>query len=375
MVIDKRKDARHSTAEGPCPKRCLVTGGAGFIGTHVVRLLLDRGHAVRVVDLVPSAGLDRRIEFVQGSILNAPLMRAAMEHVDEVFHLAANPRLWAPDKSSFMETNLHGTQIVLEAAAWAGVQRIVHTSTELVFVARRTKYDADGIDENTRRTFGDMLGPYSRSKYLAEQEVLNAAARGLPALIVNPTLPIGPGDYRLTPPTQMILDFINGDNPAYMECAMNLIDVRDVAVGHILAADRGRIGERYILGGETVRMSRLLQMLTDFTGLAMPRMRVPYLLALGVAGVSEWIANHISRKSPKASLAGVQIAGASGICNNSKAVRELGLKPRPVREALRDEIGWLYGHGFIRRPLAQPMRQKLKSHSAHDYLTGFEIPQ
>jgi dihydroflavonol-4-reductase len=375
MMVDRHQKAAHSTPAGPESKRYLVTGGAGFIGSHLVRLLLDGGHSVRVVDLVPSPGLDRRAEFVQGSILDAPLMRAAMERVDQVFHLAANPRLWAPDKFSFVQTNLHGTRVVLDAAAWAGVQRIVHTSTELVFVGRRSKQDADGTDENTHRTFGDMLGSYSRSKYLAEQEVLNAVTRGLPVIIVNPTLPVGPGDYRLTPPTRMILDFVNGDNPAYMECAMNLIDVRDVAVGHILAADRGRIGERYILGGETVRMSRLLGMLTDFTGLAMPRIRVPYLLALGVAGVSEWIANHISRKSPKASLAGVQIAGASGVCNISKAVRELGLKPRPVREALQAEIGWLYDHGFIRRPLAQPMRQKLTSHSAHDYLIGSEIPQ
>jgi dihydroflavonol-4-reductase len=143
---------------------------------------------------------------------------------------------------------------------------------------------------------------------------------------------------------------------------MNLIDVRDVAIGHILAADRGRIGERYILGGETVPMSRLLEMLTGFTGLAMPRTRVPYLLALGIAGVSEWIADHVSRKSPRASLAGVQIAGASVICNISKAAGELGFKPRPVHEALGAEIAWLYEQGFIHRPLATPVLQELRSY-------------
>ena len=361
MAVDRHQGTAHHTSNGPASKRCLVTGGAGFIGSHLVRQLLDRGHSVRVVDLVPSLGLDRRAEFVQGSILDPPLMRAAMEHIDQVFHLAANPHLWAPDKHSFVQTNLHGTQIVLESAARAEVQRIVHTSTELVFVARRDKQCAAVIDEHIHRTFDDMLGPYCRSKYLAEQEALNAATRGLPVIIVNPTLPIGPEDYRLTPPTRMIMDFLNGKNPAYMDCEMNLIDVRDVALGHILAADRGRTGERYILGGEAVGMSRLMEMLTDFTGLTMPRTRLPYLLALGVAGVSEWIADHISRKSPMASLAGVQIAGASGICDISKAVRELGFKPRPIYEALRAEIAWLYDHGFIHRPLASPVLQELES--------------
>lgn len=360
MVVDSRQIIALPPHDDSASTRCLVTGGAGFIGSHLVRLLLDRGHSVRVIDLAPSPGLDGRAEFVQGTILDEPLMRSAMEHIDQVFHLAANPHLWAPDKHCFVQTNLHGTQIVLNTAASAGVQRMVHTSTELVFVARRGK-EAGVIDENIRTTLGDMLGSYCRSKYLAEQEVSNAAARGFPAIIVNPTLPIGPGDYKLTPPTRMIVDFLNGENPAYMDCEMNLVDVEDVAFGHILAADRGRIGERYILGGETVHMSRLLLMLAEFTGLGMPRTRVPYLLALGVAGVSEWIADRISRKSPKASLAGVRIAGVSGICDSSKAVRELGFKPRPVRQALQAQIAWLYDHGFIHRSLPPSVLQELRS--------------
>lgn len=359
MVIDRKQNSP-SDSGGSASTRCLVTGGAGFIGSHLVQLLLHRGHRVRVVDLVPSPGLDRRAEFVRGSILDGPLIRSTMRSIDHVFHLAANPYLWASDKRGFEQTNLNGTQIVLDAAARAGVRRMVHTSTELVFVAPRSK-GAGMIDENIRTTFGDMLGLYCRSKYLAEQEVSNAAARGLPVIIVNPTLPIGPGDYKLTPPTQMILDFLNGKNPAYMDCAMNLVDVKDVALGHILAAERGRIGERYILGGETVHMSRLLEMLTGFTGLPMPRTRVPYLLALGIAGMSEWIANVITRKPPKASLAGVRIAGASGMCNISKAARELGFTPRPIHEALLAEIIWLYDHGFIHRPLARPVLPKFES--------------
>jgi dihydroflavonol-4-reductase len=325
MVPDGGQCAAHTFPESPALKHCLVTGGAGFIGSHLVRLLLDRGHSVHVVDLQRSPRLDRRAEFVQGSVLDASLIRAAMARVEHVYHLAANPHLWAPEKDSFLETNHRGTQVVLQAAAEAGVRRVVHTPTEVVLVSRRGNRDAAVIDENVRLTLEDMLGPYCHSKYLAEQEATQTANRGLPVVIVNPTLPIGPGDYQLTPPTKMILDFLNGENPAYMDCDMNFIDAWDTALGHILAADRGRVGERYILGGETVRMSHFLEMLHNLTGLPMPRTRVPYLVALGVAGVSEWIADHVSRKPPKASLAGVQIAGASVSFDSSKAVRDLDL--------------------------------------------------
>src|SRR5512139_3726414 len=167
MVVDSRQIIAHPPHDDSASTRCLVTGGAGFIGSHLVRLLLDRGHSVRVIDLAPSPGLDRRAEFVQGTILDEPLMRSAMVHIEQVFHLAANPHLWAPDKHCFVQTNLHGTQIVLNTAASAGVRRMVHTSTELVFVARRGK-EAGVIDENIRTTLGDMLGSYCRSKYLAE---------------------------------------------------------------------------------------------------------------------------------------------------------------------------------------------------------------
>jgi dihydroflavonol-4-reductase len=362
MASDGSPETPPTLPADPLLKRCVVTGGAGFIGSHLVRLLLDRGHSVCVVDLLPSPGLDRRAEFVQGSILDAPFIRAAMVGADQVFHLAANPHLWVRDKRSFLETNHRGTQVVLAAAAAAGVQRIIHTSTELVLVARRGNQDAAIIDETVRRTLEDMPGPYCRSKYLAEQEAIKAATHGLPVVIVNPTMPIGPGDYRITPPTRMILDFLNGKHPAYMDFEMNCIDVQDVALGHILAADRGRIGERYILGGETVRMSRLLEMLHDFTSLPMPRTCVPYPLALGVAGVSEWIADHISGKPPKATLTGVRIAGASVTLNASKATRELGLKPRPMRAALGAEIAWLYDRRLIHRPLAKPVLQTLGSY-------------
>jgi dihydroflavonol-4-reductase len=351
MTFSDDSRANGTTRRETRPARCLVTGGAGFIGCHLVRLLLDRGHAVRVLDLQSSPGLDPRAEFVEGSILDESLLRPAMAGIGQMYHLAANPNLWAPDKRTFQKTNHRGTQLVLAAAAEAGVQRIVHTSTELTLVGRRGRRGAAPIDEKVRRRLGDMPGAYSRSKFLAEQAAIEAAARGVPVVIVNPTLPVGPGDWRITPPTRMILEFLNGDDPAYMDFEMNLIDVRDAALGHVLAAASGRAGERYILGGENVRMSRLLEMLNGLSGLPMPQIRVPFALALAFARVSEWTADYISRKSPKASVAGVRIAAASMALDCSRAGRELGLEPRPVRDALGAEIAWLHEQGLIHRPL------------------------
>jgi dihydroflavonol-4-reductase len=344
-----------------------VTGGSGFIGCHLVRLLLDRGCAVRVVDLVRSPFLDHRAEFVGGSVLDASLMCAAMADINHVYHLAADPNLWAPDKRSFMETNFHGTRVVLKAAARAGVRRIVHTSTESIVKGFRRGERASSVDESARRTLDDMPGPYCRSKYLAEQEALEAAGRGLPVVVVNPTLPVGPGDHRMTPPTRMILDFLNGKYPAYLDFEMNLIDVRDVALGHLLAAENGRIGERYILGGENLCTSRLLESLHELTGLPMPRIRVPYLLALSVAAVSEFVADYLTRRPPKAPLTGVRIAGASMVFDCSKAKRELGLETGPVYEALGAEIACLSERGLIRRPLPTPALHAL---SRRDPPTG-----
>jgi dihydroflavonol-4-reductase len=196
---------------------------------------------------------------------------------------------------------------------------------------------------------------------LAEQAALAAFQRGLPVVIVNPTLPIGPGDYRVTPPTQMLMDFIHGENPAYLDFDMNMIDVRDAALGHLLAAERGRPGERYILGGENLRLSHVLEMLQDLTGFPMPRVRIPYALALAVATLSEFVAD-ITRTPPKASLTGVRIAGASMVFDCAKAVHELGLPRSPVDRALAEGLEWLWAEGRIRRPLNERRRAFLRSY-------------
>ncbi len=325
----------------------LVTGGAGFVGGHVVRALLERGHAVRVIDLTPSPGLDGRADFIQGSVLDRPLLRQALDGVGWVFHLAANPNLWAPDKRSFAVTNVETVEVVLTEATAAGVQRIVHTSTESILVGRRYRR-GDRVDETSRPDLDDLFGPYCRSKMLGELAALRAAEQGAPVVVVNPTMPIGPGDHRMTPPTTMLKGFLNGDHPAYFDFEMNLVDVRDVAVGHILAAEHGAIGERYILGGSNLSMTDLLRLLGQVSGRPMPKRTIPYALALTVAAVSEFVADHITRRPPVAALTGVRLAGVGMSISADKAIAQLGYEPRPIEAALADATHWLAETGQLR---------------------------
>ena len=334
----------------PRARSALVTGGAGFIGHNLVRLLLERGLEVRVLDLRSSPGLDGRATFIEGDILDPPLLRDALQGVDWVFHLAADPNLWAADKDSFLSTNSEGTRRVIEAAGESGAMRIVHTSTESILVGRGRSRGAL-IDETVEPRLEEMRGPYCRSKLLAERTALEAAGRGLPVIVVNPTMPIGAGDYRLTPPTRMLLDFLNGENPAYLEFEMNLLRAADAARGHLLAAEHGRVGERYILGGGNIKLSEVLAILEDITGLSMPKTTIPYALALAVAGVSELYADWVSHKPPKASLTGVQLAGAGMRLDSRKAISELGYSSTPLREALAEAVAWLVQQGLVRRRL------------------------
>jgi dihydroflavonol-4-reductase len=346
----------HPARSHLAPPVSVVTGGAGFIGHHLVRLLLDRGHQVRVVDIAHSPSLDRRAELLQGSILDQALIRRAFAGADFLFHLAANPNLWAADKDTFRRTNFEGTRAVLEAAARAQLHRIVYCSTESILKGVRDR-DRRPANEDIARTVDDMPGPYCRSKFLAEREAFDAARRGMPVVVVNPTLPIGPGDHRVTPPTRMLLDFLNGENPAYLDFEMNMIDVRDAALGHLLAAERGEIGKRYILGGENLCLSQVLAILSELTGLRMPRTRIPYPLALTVAAISEFVADNFTRRPPKASLTGVRLAGTTMTFDSTRATRELGLHPRPAASALAAAVAWLQADGRVHRSLPREPRQ------------------
>jgi dihydroflavonol-4-reductase len=271
-----------------------------------------------------------------------------VEGCDTVFHLAANPTLWAADPRVFHSVNTEGTATVLEAAAKAGVDRTVHTSTESILALARGR---GIVSETTDPTLHDMVGAYTRSKLLAEQEAMRRARNGEPVVIVNPTLPVGPGDVNLSPPGRLILDFLNGRVPAYVPCVLNLIDVRDVAAGHILAAERGRPGERYILGNENLPVANFFGTLAELTGLRAPRLCLPLWAGWVTAAVMEGIATFITQRPPMASREGLAVARRSRPFDSSRAVRELGLTPRPVRQALADACAWFVRMGWVRRPL------------------------
>lgn len=324
----------------------LVTGGSGFLGSHVVNLLLQRGRRVRVLDIDPdpptAAGVDR----ITGSVRDPAVVAAAMQGVERVFHIAGNPHLWAPRKDDFTKVNLGGTRIILAEAARQRVERLVYTSTAAILFRKR-----DRTGSIIAPTLADMPGAYCRSKFLAEQEALAAAEAGMPVVIVNPTLPIGPGDRHLTPPTRMILDFINGATPAFMDCTLNMIHVEDVALGHLRAAEAGMIGQRYVLGGGTHRLVDILGLIQEITGVPMPRLRVPYAVALIAAAIGEAAADRMSGKPPRASREGVRLTRLPINADLGRPIVELGVTIRPLAQALMEAIRWLVEHGHVRRPL------------------------
>lgn len=316
----------------------VVTGGSGFIGTHLVSNLLARGDEVRVLDLEPPRVHSPRLRHLSGSITDAARVREALQGAERVYHLAAIAGLWVRDKRQFTEVNQKGTECVLAEAARAGVDRVVHCSTESILKSRHRRGTPSLINEAGDLSLDDMAGPYCRGKFLAEQAALQAAKRGQPVVVVNPTLPIGPGDHRLTPPARMLLGFLNGEHPAYLDSEFNMVDARDVAEGHVLAAERGRPGERYILGGQNIRMGELLALLESISGRPMPKRRVPYPVALGFAALSEFVADWITHRPPVAPLTGVRLAGSPMRFDNRKAREELGARFRPLRETLEDAL-------------------------------------
>lgn len=312
------------------------------MGRRLVRALKDRGEQVRVLDLAPANEAD----FVQGSVTDPDATARAAEGVDVVFHLAGRAQLWSRDPGLFDKVNRAGTETMLAAARRAGVKRFVHCSSLTTLVGRRTARAPSTADETTRLEPADMLGPYPRSKLRAERAVEQAVIDGFDAVIAIPTEPLGAGDKGLTPPTRMILDFLRGATPAYIECALNFVPVGDLAEGLIAARDRGRKGERYILGGENVSMRKLLDALERISGRPMPKTKLPYAIALA-AGVADTALSYATGGTPKAPLVGVRLAGRQVSFSSEKAARELGWRAGAFEPALRETCEWMKAEGLL----------------------------
>lgn len=319
-----------------------VTGGTGFIGAHIVRALLAKGDAVRCLVRRNSnkknlVGLD--VEIVEGDVNALP--KNAFDGVDTVYHCAADYRLWARDPREIFRVNVDGTRNVIESARNA--KRIVYTSS---VSAIGLTTNGSPANEETPMHDGDLVGPYKRSKYEAEQVARELAAKGAPVVIVNPSTPVGELDIKPTPTGQIIVDFLNRKMPAYVETGMNVVDVRDVAAGHLLAAAKGRIGERYILGNRNMTLKEIFDVLATITGIPSPRLKVPHWLPMIVAGVSEGVAK-VTQRAPRVSLDSVRMSRHTMFFDATKAVRELGLPRTPVEDALRRAVDWFRANGYV----------------------------
>jgi dihydroflavonol-4-reductase len=324
----------------------IVTGGAGFIGSHLVRQLVESCQAVRVIER-PGAEvghLPRGVEVVFADIRDRKTVEGALRGGRLVYHLAANPNLWARDRREFEEVNHQGTVNVLEAALQGGAQRVLHTSTESILTRAKA---TDIIDENVQISESDAVGPYCLSKLRAENAAMALARRGLPVVVANPTMPVGPGDRGLSPPTRLIRDVCSGRLPALLECTLNMIDVRDVATGLGRVMEQGQPGRRYLLGGENFTLSAFVAMLSELCGVPAPRWRIPYAVGLAVAYMSEFWSDHVSGRPPTATTTGVRLARRLMRFDPSRSLTELGLSPRPVRGALIDAVEWLRQTGRI----------------------------
>ncbi|MCW3473723.1 hopanoid-associated sugar epimerase [Limobrevibacterium gyesilva] len=327
----------------------LVTGATGFVGSAVARALAARGHAVRV--LVRAAS-DRRnlagfaAEPMTGDLTDAASLARAVAGCRYVFHVAADYRIWVPDPDAMLRANVEGTRALMLAALEAGVERVVYCSS--VAALGLTK-DGTPADETTPVSEDIVVGIYKKSKFRAEHAVLDLVReRGLPAVIVNPTAPVGPRDIRPTPTGKMIADAASGRMPAYVDTGLNVVHVDDVAEGHILALERGRIGERYILGSENLTLARLLALVAAEAGRRPPRIRLPNALLWPVALACEGLAN-LTGIEPLVTRDHLRMARKTMFFSSAKAIAELGYAPRPAREAVADAIAWFRANGMVPR--------------------------
>ena len=332
---------------------CFVTGASGFLGANLVHELVARGHHVKAL---VRAGSDLRglrgaeFERVEGDLADRQRLQKAMSGCDWCFHVAASYHLWLRDYAPMYAANVDGTRTVISAAAAAGCSRIVYTSTVgCIGLSQFTAGRLVPSDETATVSPAQLTNHYKRSKWQAEQAAIELARQGLPVIIVNPSAPVGPRDVKPTPTGQVIVDFLNRAMPAYLDTGLNWVHARDVAAGHILAAQKGRIGERYILGHADGNwtMAEAFRVLQEISGVPAPRVRIPYFVALAAAYAGETI-SLFTRKPPKAPLAGVRMAKYKMFFNPARAIRELGLPQTPPRLALAEAVEWFRANGYVK---------------------------
>jgi dihydroflavonol-4-reductase len=330
----------------------LVTGATGFLGNHVARQLIAKGDSVRVL-VRPTSNLRSleglAVERAEGDLCDAGSLERAMKGVRRLFHVAADYRLWSQNPQEIYDTNVEGTQRLLQIAGQAGVERVVYTSTvaTIAVPVRGARHGSELPNEETRATLDQMIGHYKRSKFLSELEAFQAAEAGVPVVIVNPTAPVGPGDWKPTPTGRIIVDFLNGKMPAYVDTGLNLAAVEDVAAGHLLAAEKGRIGERYILGAQNMTLKQILEALALIAGRPAPWVRLPHAVALAAGYADEWYSRMMGRE-PQIPVEGVKMSRHRMFVKSDKAARELGYAPGPVEPALERAVRWYVDNGYIR---------------------------
>lgn len=327
----------------------LVTGATGFVGSHVARQLIAAGESVRAL---ARPGARRNVldgvavEWVEGDLRDEASLDHALKGARRVFHVAADYRLWAKRPQEIYANNVAGTKNLLAAALRSRVEKFIYTSTVATIAAPR---GADLPDETNRTTVDEMIGNYKKSKLIAEQEALRAAHEGLPVVIVNPTTPVGPGDWKPTPTGRILLDFLLGRMPAYVDTGLNFVAVEDAARGHLLAAEHGKIGERYLLGGENLSLKQMLDILAEITGLRAPARRIPHAIAL-LAALGDRALSQITGREPRIPVEGVRIARHKMFVNDQKSRKELGYTSGPVKDALRRAVDWYAANGYAAVP-------------------------